>query len=200
MSSFHGLREVIETQGLFSSLYTDRGSHYWYTAGGRGQGGQDSAHAGPPGLTATRDYAHSRLFPGSAGPIRTRLPHAAGSDAQRTGAGRDHRDGGSQPVSDRALPPAPTIQRFTVPAAEPGTAFIPWVGPSLAEILCVQEERVVAKDNTVRYQGLSLQIPQDPPPVPLCESHGPGPRVSGWHRWPCSMAPGVWRAITRRAS
>jgi hypothetical protein len=28
--------------------------------------------------------------------------------------------------------------------------------------LCVQEERVVAKDNTVRYQGTSLQIPQDP--------------------------------------
>jgi hypothetical protein len=27
-------------------------------------------------------------------------------------------------------------------------------------VLCVQEERV--KDNTVRYQGTSLQIPQDP--------------------------------------
>jgi transposase len=27
MSSFQGLREVIETQGLFSSLYTDRGTH-----------------------------------------------------------------------------------------------------------------------------------------------------------------------------
>ncbi|MBK9308682.1 MAG: hypothetical protein IPM58_16735 [Nitrospira sp.] len=32
MSSFHGLREVIEAQGLFSSLYVDRGAHYWYTA------------------------------------------------------------------------------------------------------------------------------------------------------------------------
>jgi hypothetical protein len=32
----------------------------------------------------------------------------------------------------------------------------------LAEILCVQDERVVAKDNTVRDQGLSLQIPHDP--------------------------------------
>ena len=36
LSSLRGLREVIETQGLFSSLYTDRGSHYWHTdeAGG----------------------------------------------------------------------------------------------------------------------------------------------------------------------
>ena len=49
-----------------------------------------------------------------------------------------------------------------VRATEPGTAFIPWVGTSLADILCVQDERVVAKDNTVRYQGLRLQIPQDP--------------------------------------
>lgn len=31
MSSFRGLHEVIETQGLFSSLYVDRGSHYWHT-------------------------------------------------------------------------------------------------------------------------------------------------------------------------
>ena len=37
LSSFRGLRKVIETKGLFSSLYTDRGSHYWYTeaAGGK---------------------------------------------------------------------------------------------------------------------------------------------------------------------
>ena len=31
MSSFQGLRQVIEAKGLFSSLYTDRGSHYWLT-------------------------------------------------------------------------------------------------------------------------------------------------------------------------
>ena len=53
-------------------------------------------------------------------------------------------------------------KRFLVGATEPGTAFIPWVGTPLAEMRCVQEERVVAKDNTVRYQGLSLQIPQNP--------------------------------------
>ena len=53
-------------------------------------------------------------------------------------------------------------RRFAVPAPEAGTAFVPWIGTNLAEILCVQEERVVAKDNTVRYQGMSLQIPQDP--------------------------------------
>jgi hypothetical protein len=36
-SSFQGVHDVILQRGLFSSLYTDRGSHYWYTpeTGGR---------------------------------------------------------------------------------------------------------------------------------------------------------------------
>jgi hypothetical protein len=33
MSSFRGLEDVILEKGLFGSLYTDRGSHYWYGAG-----------------------------------------------------------------------------------------------------------------------------------------------------------------------
>ncbi|NJN36159.1 MAG: hypothetical protein HC794_02755 [Nitrospiraceae bacterium] len=40
-------------------------------------------------------------------------------------------------------------------------SVVPWIGTHLAEILCVQEDRVVANDNTVRYQGRSLQIPSD---------------------------------------
>ena len=36
MSSLQGVREVIETKGLFSSLYTDPGSHYWLTEEARG--------------------------------------------------------------------------------------------------------------------------------------------------------------------
>ena len=30
-SSFRGVQEVIEAHGLFSSFYSDRGSHYWTT-------------------------------------------------------------------------------------------------------------------------------------------------------------------------
>jgi len=37
MSSFQGLREVIEAHGLFSSLYANRGMHYWYTKKARGK-------------------------------------------------------------------------------------------------------------------------------------------------------------------
>ena len=31
----------------------------------------------------------------------------------------------------------------------------------IPDILCVQEERTVGNDNTVRYKGLVLQIPED---------------------------------------
>lgn len=47
--------------------------------------------------------------------------------------------------------------RFMVQATEPGIAFIPWVGPPRAEILCVHDERGVAKDYTVRYRGCACR-------------------------------------------
>ena len=49
--------------------------------------------------------------------------------------------------------------RFGVAPAEEGTAFVPFVGV-LDDILCVQAERVVQNDNTVRYEGRVLQIPE----------------------------------------
>ena len=51
--------------------------------------------------------------------------------------------------------------KFRAPAAEPGTAFIAYVGRDLADILCLQEDRVVGRDNCVAYKRLSLQIPPD---------------------------------------
>jgi hypothetical protein len=50
-------------------------------------------------------------------------------------------------------------RRFAISPAEPGTAFVPFIGTGIADILCVQEARTVANDNTVRYGNLILQIP-----------------------------------------
>lgn len=36
-SSFQGVQDVILKKGLFSSIYTDRGSHYWFTPEGEGR-------------------------------------------------------------------------------------------------------------------------------------------------------------------
>jgi hypothetical protein len=46
-------------------------------------------------------------------------------------------------------------KRFAVPAAEPGSAFVPYVGRPLVDVLCVQEDRVVGADNCVAF-GLGL--------------------------------------------
>ncbi len=47
-----------------------------------------------------------------------------------------------------------------VPAAEPGSAFLDYVGRALDDILAIQESRQVNNDNTERYNGLVLQIPE----------------------------------------
>lgn len=46
-----------------------------------------------------------------------------------------------------------------MPAREKGSAFVPWIGGNLADILCEQFERTVGNDNCVRFEGLSLQLP-----------------------------------------
>jgi hypothetical protein len=50
--------------------------------------------------------------------------------------------------------------RFAVPAAEPGSAFVPYVGRPIEDVLCVQEDRVVGADNCVSWQ------PPDSAPAP----------------------------------
>jgi hypothetical protein len=50
---------------------------------------------------------------------------------------------------------------FTAQAQEEGSAFVAFVGGSLDDILCEQFERTVGKDNCVRFEGLTLQIPTD---------------------------------------
>ena len=49
---------------------------------------------------------------------------------------------------------------FAIKPSEPGSAFVPFTG-ALKDTLCIQEERVVGNDNTVRYKNLILQIPED---------------------------------------
>ena len=161
LSRLRGLREVIGTQGLFSSLDTDRGSHYWHTdeAGGTvdkirlTQEPRALPHVGVTRIPAYAPEARGR----SERAFRTvqdRWPNELAL------AGITERAAANRSLPEQVLPQH--NDRVLVRATEPGTAFIPWVGTHLAEILCVQEERVVAKDNTVRYQGLSLQIPQNP--------------------------------------
>jgi len=160
MSSFRGLQEVIETKGLFSSLYTDRGSHYWHTEETGGKVDKTrltQVHRALQQLGITLILADSPESRGrSERAFRTlqdRLPKELAL------AGITEMAAANQYLATQFLPAH--NQRFAVPAAEAGTAFVPWSGTGLAEIFCVQKDRVVANDNTVHYQGVSLQIPPD---------------------------------------
>jgi hypothetical protein len=46
--------------------------------------------------------------------------------------------------------------------AEPAPAFVPLGGVDLEQILCHQDERVVARDNTVVLDGLVMQLTKQP--------------------------------------
>jgi transposase len=157
-SSLRGLAEVIGRHGLFSSLYTDRGSHYFVTpkAGGAvdrrqlTQVGRALAQLGIEHIPSYSPEARGRMervF----GTLQKRLPQ------ELRLAGITGLEAANRFLAEHFVPAH--NRRFAVAAAEAGSAFVPFVG-ELAETLCIQAERVVGNDNCVRYEGLSLQIPE----------------------------------------
>ena len=159
-SSFQGVREVILQHGLFCSLYTDRGSHYWYTpeVGGRvsktqlTQFGRAMSHLGIEMIPAYSPEARGR----SERAFRThqdRLPKelAAHGITEMDDANR-YLDQVYRQEFNR---------EFMQPAPEEGSAFVPWTGEHLDDILCEKYERTVTSDNCVNFEGYALQIPAD---------------------------------------
>ena len=67
--------------------------------------------------------------------------------------------------------------RFAVDPAGEGSAFTPIPGVELGEILCVEEERQVGRDNCVSYRTLKLQIPESPMRLHFVRARS-GPRLS----------------------
>ena len=159
MSTFRALSQVIAAKGLFCSLYADRGSHYWHTpAAGGGvdkdnptQVGRALAQLGIELIAAYSPEARGRserMF----GTLQKRLPQElrlAGITTMEE----------ANRFLEEVFWPAHNA-RFAQPAEAAGSAFVAFAG-KLADILCVQEERVVAGDNTVRYKNRTLQIPAD---------------------------------------
>jgi hypothetical protein len=160
MSTFQALREVIGTHGLFGSLYADRGSHYWITKAAN-QGIDETT---PTQVKRALDQLGITLIPASAPEARGRSERMFGTLQGRLpqelrAAGITTMAAANRYLREIFLPVHNAA--FRAPAAEPGTAFIAYVGRDLADILCLQEDRVVGRDNCVAYKRLSLQIPPD---------------------------------------
>ena len=159
-SSFQGVREVIVSRGLFSSLYTDRGSHYWHTpeAGGKvdkvnlTQFGRAMKHLGIEMIPAYSPEARGRSE-------RAFATHQGRLPRELAAAGITTLEGANRYLEE-VYRPAFNAE-FQQPAREEGSAFVPWIGGSLDDILCEQYERTVGHDNGVRFEGITLQIPPD---------------------------------------
>lgn len=160
-SSFRGLRETIERHGLFCSLYTDRGSHYFHTP----KAGEpvDRRHLTQVGRALKQlGIRHIAAYSPEA---RGRSERMFGTLQQRlvkelADAGITTMEAANRFLAEVYLPAH--NRRFAVDAAEPGTALVPWAGGDPAEILCHQEDRVVGNDNTVTFGRLKLQIEPSP--------------------------------------
>jgi transposase len=160
-SNFAALLETFTAKGLPTSLYTDRGSHYFYTPKADGpvdkdrltQVGRALKHLGIEHIPAYSPEARGRserMF----GTLQDRLI----KELAKAGIGEVA--AANAWIRDAYLPAHNA--RFGKPAALPESAFVAAEQALLCEVLCVQEERIVARDNTLAYAGLQLQLPQSP--------------------------------------
>ncbi len=158
MSTFTALGEVIAAKGLFCALYADRGSHYWHTAQAGGKVDKDrptqvGRALAQLGITLIAAYSpeargrSERMF----GTLQKRLPQ------ELRLAGITTMAAANRFLKETYLPRHNA--RFAVVPEDQGSAFVPFAG-NLDDILCVHDERIVGNDNTVRYRGLTLQIPE----------------------------------------
>lgn len=157
-SSLRGVREVVASHGLFCALYTDRGSHYFETpaAGGR------------VSKTVLTQFGRALKQLGIEH-IAAYSPQARGRSERLFATLQDRL------VKELALAGIGTVEaanrwlrevyigehnaRFAVPAEQAGSAFVADPTGVWRDILCVQEDRQVGNDNTVKWRRLCLQLP-----------------------------------------
>jgi hypothetical protein len=151
------LREVIERQGLFCALYSDRGSHFWLTPkAGEGVDHERLTQVG----RALRELG-IRMIPAYS-------PQARGRSERNFGTWQGRLP---QELRLRAITTVEAAndflredyigefnRRFRVKAAQAGSAFSGCRRRDLEQIFSLRFERAVNRDNTVSFQNLSLQI------------------------------------------
>jgi transposase len=159
-STFRALLEVFCAHGLPSSLYTDRGSHYFLTP----QAGEAVDKERPTQVGRALERLGIEHIPAYSPEARGRSERMFGTLQDRLPkemklAGIRDVESANRFIHEVYLPAHNT--RFARPPAIAESAFVTVRDQAgLADILCVEEERVVARDNTVAYEGLRLQLPE----------------------------------------
>ena len=156
-----GLREVIENKGLFCSLYSDRGSHFFVTlkAGEKvdphrlTQVGRAMKDLGIQMIPAYSPQARGRCERGF-GTWQNRLPQ------ELRLAGITTIEGANEFL--RAHYISEFNGMFSKPAAEKANAFRKCTRKDLEQVFSIQTERTVAHDNTVAIRDRHWQLDRTP--------------------------------------
>jgi hypothetical protein len=155
------LRTVLEQEGVPMALYTDRA--HWAVHTPVAGGGPDRRRLTQVGRALARlGIAHILGYsPAARG--RSERVHRTLQDRlvnELRVAGITTVAAANRYVRERFLPAFNT--EFARPPADPTSAFVPLGRVDLDQILCVEEERVVGRDNVVTVAGVPLQVAKQP--------------------------------------
>src|SRR5713226_5785900 len=151
------LREVIERQGRFCALYSDRASHFFETPKAGGpidprrltQVGRALKELGIQMIPAYSPQARGRSER-NFGTWQGRLPQELRLRGIRTV------EEANRFLREEYI--AEFNRRFRVASAQPGSAFLPCRGRDLDRVFSIQQVRTVARDDTVALGDRWLQI------------------------------------------
>jgi len=159
-SSFPGIHESIPQRGLFGSVYSDRGSRYWFTS----EAGDKVDKQRLRQFGRALNQLELQMIPAYSSEARGRSEHFFG-----TIQGRLPLKLALKGITDVTKVNAclektlwPNFnRRFMVEAREQGDAFVSLLNTDLDNIMCLRAERPVGTDNSISYCGNPLQIPKD---------------------------------------
>jgi hypothetical protein len=160
-SVMQAIRGVVETEGIFCSLYTDRASHFAHTAKA---GYKPDLNRPTQAARALRELGIKLILAYSSQArgrsermfetLQGRLPQ------ELRLAGIKNMEEANRYIRNKILPKY--RKKFAVKPEVDGTAFVP-VSKSidLNKVFSIQNERTIANDNTVSYKNMKLQIEEN---------------------------------------
>jgi transposase len=152
-----GLREVIEQQGVFCALYSDRASHFFLTP----KVGEPVDHARLTQVGRALRQLGIQMIPAYSPQARGRSERGFSTWQGRLPQELRVRKITTLEAANQFLKLAYIKEfnrKFSVTASERGTAFVPVRRQDLDLVFSLQHERVVARDNTVNFANRFWQL------------------------------------------
>ena len=151
------LREVVETKGVFCSLYSDRAGHFFVTP----KRGERVDTSRPTQVGRALQELSIKMIPAYSPQARGRMERSYGTWQGRLPQElrlRGIRDLDRANAFLRSEYIAEFNHKFAVPAAQKGSAFVRLRRKDLDWIFSAQHERTVNQDNTIQLDNRVFQL------------------------------------------